>query len=206
MTPLQQQLVSLGGVFQAAHLVHRLAHSGQIHNAALTYMLKTLMVRKPDTTVDVYGGDDYALMDGYRTLKAALERDGQNLPRESLSYAMAMITLERSFAARDDLLQLAGQRLEQIERQLEFVAIDSDAAVSAFAAIYQDTISTFATRIQVHGEMRFLQQEMTAAKIRALLLAGIRSARLWRQNGGRRWHLVVKRKAMLNELNKRISN
>ena len=46
----------------------------------------------------------------------------------------------------------------------------------------------------------FLQQEATAAKVRALLFAGIRSARLWRQLGGRRWHLLTKRGAMLNEL------
>ncbi|HKM37225.1 MAG TPA: DUF489 family protein, partial [Thiopseudomonas sp.] len=45
----------------------------------------------------------------------------------------------------------------------------------------------------------------TAAKVRALLFAGIRSARLWRQLGGRRWHLLTKRGAMLHELNTRNS-
>jgi adenylosuccinate lyase len=39
--------------------------------------------------------------------------------------------------------------------------------------------------------MRNLQQPSNAAKIRALLLAGIRSARLWRQLGGHRWQLVI---------------
>jgi high frequency lysogenization protein len=37
-------------------------------------------------------------------------------------------------------------------------------------------------------------------EIRALLLAGIRSARLWRQLGGHRWQLVISRRKLLNEL------
>ena len=37
-------------------------------------------------------------------------------------------------------------------------------------------------------------------QIRALLLAGIRSARLWRQLGGHRWQLVISRRKLLKEL------
>lgn len=206
MTPFQEQLVALGGVFQAAHLVHKLAHTGQIHDAALGNMLKTLLVRNPQNTLAVYGGDDYCLLDGYRTLQAALVRDTHNLPRESLRYTMSMLGLERQFSRRDDLLELTGQRLEQIERQLEHLDLTSDAVVYACAALYQDTISTFNMRIQVQGDMRFLQQELTAAKIRALLFVGIRSARLWRQLGGNRWQLLFKRRAMLSELQHRLSH
>ncbi|MDM7857322.1 high frequency lysogenization protein HflD [Thiopseudomonas acetoxidans] len=206
MTPLQEQLIALGGVFQAAHLVHKLANTGQIHDAALGNMLKTLLVRNPPDTLAVYGGDDYALLDGYRTLQAALLRDAHNLPRESLRYALAMLSLEQQFARRDDLLELTARRLEQIERQLEHVDITSAATISACAALYQDTISTFNQRIQVHGDMRFLQHELTASKIRALLFAGIRSARLWRQLGGHRWQLLFKRRAMLNALQHRLAH
>jgi high frequency lysogenization protein len=38
-----------------------------------------------------------------------------------------------------------------------------------------------------------------AAKIRALLLAGIRAALLWRQAGGDRWKLIFSRSAMQKE-------
>ena len=34
----------------------------------------------------------------------------------------------------------------------------------------------------------------------ALLLAGIRCARLWRQLGGHRWQLVISRRKLLKEL------
>lgn len=203
MTPLQEQITALGGVFQAAALVDKLAHSGQVSDAALAYMLKTLLVRNPETTLDVYGGDDLGLRDGYKLLLAVLERETDNLPRESLRYVVSMLSLERQFSHRDDLLEIAGKRIPKIEQQVELYGISSDNIASSFGGLYQDTISTFKQRIQVHGDMRFLQQEATAAKVRALLFAGIRSARLWRQLGGRRWHLLTKRGSMLTELRAR---
>ncbi|MDY0248755.1 MAG: high frequency lysogenization protein HflD [Pseudomonas sp.] len=203
MTPLQEQLTALAGVFQAAALVNKLAHSGQVSDAALSYMMKTLLVRNPESTLDVYGGDDLGLREGYQLLLAVLERKTEDLPRESLRYVVSMLSLERQFSRRDDLLDIAGKRLPQIEQQIELYGISSDNIASSFGALYQDTISTFKQRIQVHGDMRFLQQEATAAKVRALLFAGIRSARLWRQLGGRRWQLLTKRGSMLNELRAR---
>ncbi len=206
MTPLQQQLVALGAVFHCAQLVHRLAHNGQISDASLEQMLNTLLVTSPQSTLDVYGGDDYGLREGYRTLQAALLRDAHNLPRESLRYALSILILEQKFARRIDLLQLTGERLERIGQQAQLLGITSSGVVGAFADLYRDTISTLSQRIQVHGDMRYLQQEATAAKIRALLLAGIRSARLWRQLGGRRWQLLVRRRAMLDALQQRLSH
>lgn len=203
MTPIQEQLTALGGVFQAAALVNKLAHTGQISDAALAYMLNTLLVRNPDTTLDVYGGDDLGLREGYQLLLAVLERDTDNLPRESLRYVVAMLSLEKQFSRRDDLLEIAALRLPKIEQQVELYGVSSDNIAASFGGLYQDTISTFKQRIQVHGDMRFLQQETTAAKVRALLFAGIRSARLWRQLGGRRWQLLLNRRALLNELRAR---
>lgn len=203
MTPLQEQLTALAGVFQAAALVNKLAHTGQVSDAALAYMLNSLLVRNPENTLDVYGGDDLGLGEGYKLLHAVLARDAENLSREGLRYVVSMLALERQFARRDDLLEIAGQRIPKIEQQVELYGLTSDTIASSFGGLYQDTISTFKQRIQVHGDMRFLQQEATAAKVRALLFAGIRSARLWRQLGGRRWHLLIKRGAMLNQLNAR---
>ena len=62
------------------------------------------------------------------------------------------------------------------------------------ATLYQDTISRLAHRIQVEGQMDYLQNEYVANRVRSLLLAGIRSAVLWHQLGGRRWRLIFYRK------------
>ncbi|MGE8360222.1 high frequency lysogenization protein HflD [Pseudomonas sp.] len=200
MSPIQEQLIALGAVFESAVLVDKLARTGQIGEPAVACMLGSLLVRDPQSTLDVYGGDDLNLRDGYKALASALERDPTSLQRDPLRYALALLALERQLAKRDDLLQLMGSRLDQIQQQVEHFGLVHDNVVASCGALYQDTISTFRQRIQVQGDMRHLQQPDNAAKIRALLLAGIRSARLWRQLGGHRWQLVFGRGKLLKEL------
>jgi high frequency lysogenization protein len=197
---MQEQLVALGGVFQAAVLVDKIAKTGQVSEAALGCMLGSLLVMDPKDTLEVYGGDDLNLREGYRSLVSALERDPTSLQREPLRYALSMLGLERQLAKRDDLLELIGKRLPQIKSQVEHFGLVHDNVIAASGALYQDTLSTMRQRIQVHGDMRNLQQPNNASKIRALLLAGIRSARLWRQLGGHRWQLVISRRKLLKEL------
>ncbi|WP_061239297.1 high frequency lysogenization protein HflD [Ectopseudomonas composti] len=200
MSPTQEQLVALGAVFEAASLADKIARTGQISEASMGCMLGSLLVRDPKSTLDVYGGDDLNLRDGYRALISSLERNPSALQREPLRYSLAMIGLERQLDKRDDMLQVMGSRLDQIQQQVEHFGLVHDNVIAACGGLYQDTISTFRQRIQVHGDMRFLQQPNNAAKIRALLLAGIRSARLWRQLGGHRWQLVFSRSKLLKEL------
>lgn len=200
MSPIQEQLVALGAVFEAAVLADKIARTGQVSEASMSCMLGSLLVRDPKNTLDVYGGDDLNLRDGYRALIASLERNPAALQREPLRYALALIGLERQLDKRDDMLQVMGSRLDQIQQQVEHFGLVHDNVIAACGGLYQDTISTFRQRIQVHGDMRFLQQPNNAAKIRALLLAGIRSARLWRQLGGHRWQLVFSRGKLLKEL------
>lgn len=200
MSPLQEQLIALGAVFEAAVLADRIARTGQVSEASMRCMLGSLLVRDPQTTLDVYGGDDLNLRDGYRALIRSLERNPAALQREPLRYALAMIGLERQLDKRGDMLETIGKRLDQIQQQVEHFGPTHENVVAACGGLYQDTISTFRQRIQVHGDMRFLQQPANAAKIRALLLAGIRSARLWRQLGGHRWQLVFSRAKLLKEV------
>ena len=200
MTPLQEQLIALGAVFEAASLVDRIARTGQVPQASLACMLESLLVRENKPVVEIYGGDDLNLRDGYRALASALERDTNSLQREPLRYALAMIGLERQLDKRGDMLQVIGSRLDQIQQQVDHFGLTHENVVASFGGLYQDTISTFRQRIQVQGDMRHLQQSDNAAKIRALLLAGIRSARLWRQLGGHRWQLVFSRRKMLDAL------
>lgn len=200
MNPLQEQLVALGAVFEAAVLADKIARTGQISEASMSCMLGSLLVRDPKSTLDVYGGDDLNLRDGYRALISALERNPAALQREPLRYSLALIGLERQLDKRSDMLEVMGSRLDQIQQQVEHFGLVHDNVIAACGGLYQDTISTFRQRIQVHGDMRFLQQPNNAAKIRALLLAGIRSARLWRQLGGHRWQLVFSRGKLLKEL------
>ena len=196
----QERLIALAGVFESAALVDRLAKTGQVQEGPLACLLGSLLVRNPKDTLEVYGGDHLNLRDGLRALADALERDQSNLPRETLRYALNLLTLQRQLDKRSDMLQLIGKRLEQIDSQSQLFGITHDNVIASCAALYQDTLSTFRQRIQVHGEMRHLQNNRNAERIRALLLAGIRSAMLWRQLGGHRWQLLFSRRKLLDQL------
>ncbi len=200
MSDPRQQLIALGAVFESAALVDKLARTGQISEAPLGCMLGSLLARDPETTLDVYGGDTPNLREGFRALASALERNPGSLQREPLRYALSLIGLERQLDKRGDMLDLMGHRLDQVQQQVQHFGLVHENVIASFASIYQDTLSTFRQRIQVHGDMRHLQVSSNAARIRALLLAGIRSARLWRQLGGSRWQMVFCRRRLLNEL------
>lgn len=204
MNRMQEQVIALGAVFEAATLVEQLARTGQIPSAPIACLLGSLLIRNPQTTLEVYNHDDQLLFDGYRVLAGTLERENTILQRDALRYALAMVGLERQLARRHDMLDNIGQRLEQIQLQVGHFGIGHENVVAAFGGLYQDTISTFRRRIQVQGDMHYLQQPDTAALIRALLLAGIRSARLWRQLGGHRWQLIFSRRKMLDALYSRL--
>ena len=65
MTPRQEQLVALGAVFEAAALVDRIARTGQVPNAALANLLGSLLVREDKPALEIYGGDDLNLREGF---------------------------------------------------------------------------------------------------------------------------------------------
>ena len=70
--------------------------------------------------------------------------------------------------------------------------------------LYADTISQLKPRIMVQGNPHYLNQASVVAEIRALLLAAVRSAVLWRQLGGSYWDFLFSRKAMLETIERQL--
>lgn len=198
MTSYEQQVLALGGVFEAALQVDKLARTGQYSEGPASCLIQSIIERSPDDTLGVYGGSHHQVRGGLQALEAMLERDTAALQRDALRYSMNLIALERQLDKREDMLNVLGQRLEQAESQIRHFGLLHDNVMASLGAAYQDTLSTLRMRIQVHGDMRHLQQPDIANRIRALLLAGIRSARLWRQVGGHRWQLLVSRRKLLD--------
>jgi len=72
--------------------------------------------------------------------------------------------------------------------------VPGDDLVQGLAELYSATLSTLPPRILVNGEPVHLHDARTVARIRAVLLAGVRAADLWHQVDGRQWQLVFRRK------------
>ena len=97
------------------------------------------------------------------------------------------------------MLEQIDNQLKKIESQFNFFSLNHENTFAKLGQLYQDSISTLGPRIIVNGEQLYLNNEINANKIRALLLAGIRSAVLWRQCGGSRLQFLFGRKAYLRE-------
>ena len=197
MTSYQQQVLALGAIFEAALQVDKLARSGQYSEGPVGCLIQSIFERSPDDTLGVYGGSHHQIRGGLQAVASMLERDTAALQRDALRYTMNLIALERQLDKRDDMLAVLGQRLDQAGQQVQHFGLLHDNVMASLGSAYQDTLSTLRLRIQVHGDIRHLQQPDVANRIRALLLSGIRSARLWRQLGGHRWQLLFSRSKLL---------
>lgn len=206
-----EQMIALAGLFQAASLVEQIAHRGMVAQNSYETSLASLFVSNPKLTEDVYGGVQDLPINlglGLKQLKELVDKSSRQFNPDVMRYALSLIQLERKLAARPDMLGEIGKRLDQLQEKARYFAANQGLeqtangegfddpslythsnVVAGIAALYQDTLSTFSLRIQVGGDPRYLQNSENAARIRALLLAGIRAVILWRQVGGKRWHL-----------------
>ena len=62
---------------------------------------------------------------------------------------------------------------------------------AALGTLYADTVSHLRPRVMVQGNPHYLGQAAIVSEIRAVLLAALRSAVLWRQLGGSFWDFVL---------------
>jgi len=193
---MRHRCLALAGVFQAAELVQQVARQGRADPPALAATLGSLFKTRAENAEAVYGGGS-DLRTGLQALRAQLAGQRTALSLEATRYAVTLLHLERRLFRRRELLDALRTGIERISAQAEYFSPTHDTVVAALADLYSRTVSTITPRIIVHGEPDYLGDQARAGLIRALLLAGIRAAVLWRQSGGSRWRLVFSRRPLL---------
>ena len=133
---------------------------------------------------------------GLKTLSYAFNRDNDYIT--VLKYILTLLTLERKLNKNSDYLTKIQKGI--IYSKLFRLPEDnySPAVISKLANTYSSTVSLLQPRIILNGKPEYLKQSATTEKIRATLLAGIRSAVLWTQMGGSQWQLLFKRKLLVD--------
>lgn len=194
---MKEQTITLAAVCQVAYWVQKLSRTGKIDELELTILLKSIMNTSPSSTLAVYGDDLSNLKIGLEALIQHLGNESKNKDPELTRYVVSLLGLERRLSKKNKNMALLGERIEQCERQLEHYDINSETLIASIASIYSDIISPLGTPIQVAGEPEILKQTNNQHKIRALLLAGIRSAVLWRQVGGKRRNILFARSKLV---------
>ena len=200
---LINRTMAFAGILQAIAQVQHLARHGELDNAELAASLNTILVTNPDNTPDVYQ-DKIVLQKGYELILNQLG-DSSQKDVEITRYLVGVLALERKLVRSNSGLGMLAERINQVNRQLHHFAITDEQVVANLASIYSDIISNLGPKIQISGNPVCLQRPIVQHKIRALLLAAIRSAVLWRQLGGKRRHLVFARKAIVDTAKKSLT-
>ncbi len=189
MSELRDRALALGGILQACSLVQEVAQRGSAESESLRQTLRTLFETDPPDAAAVYGGTG-GVREGLRLLIRQL--DGKP-DAELTRYLLNVLHLERKLRRRPELLSSISRGIERAREQMEHYPLPHSNLVAALAGIYSDTVSTLTPRIIVRGAEGHLANPGNADLVRALLLAAIRSAVLWRQCGGSRWQILLLR-------------
>ena len=196
---LQSRCIAFAAMCQAAYLVDKIATTGLCPDAAaFDASLRSIMRTESDSPLAIFGGYP-SLNVGFKSMLGQLENSNNARNMQITKYVIGMIALEKKLSSNAGTLNLLGERINQVQRQLAHFEIDDSSVLSNLDSIYKELISTLGPKIQVNGSPSCLQQTQTQHKIRALLLAGVRATVLWRQIGGKRRQLVFSRKAMIHQ-------
>jgi high frequency lysogenization protein len=187
----EERVLALAGLFQATTLAQQLANDGRCDESALESSLASVFRIDSPSVVGVYGGVGGVRL-GLRSLISQLDETGRDMAVTRM--AVTVMRLERSLSRNPALLSTLQQGIVQAQRQVEHFGQGSPQVFGRLAEVYSSTLSTLKPRVMVTGNPQQLQQANVVERVRASLLAAVRSAVLWRQVGGRQWQLVLYRR------------
>lgn len=191
--PLTDRMLALAGLAQALAQVRRIADTGEAHADALACALESVFRIDAAGTAEVYG-DASRLRPGLTLLRdyfTGAARDPQ-LPR----LALAVMQLERRFVRDREMGARVQAGLRAAAPSAERLGVTHPDVLSALGSLYADTLSQLRPRVLVQGNPHYLGQPRVVSEVRAVLLAAMRSAVLWRQMGGSLWDFLLRRREM----------
>lgn len=190
---MDDRVLALGGLAQALHQVRRIADTGQADAQVVATALDSVFRIDAPSPADVYG-DVASLRPGLGIVRAYLASSGDDplLPRLALSVTQ----LERRFSRDDAMARRVHDGILALAPSAERLGSAHPDVLATLGTLYADTVSHLRPRVLVQGNPHYLAQPGVVAEIRAVLLAALRSAVLWRQLGGSPWDFLFRRGEM----------
>lgn len=193
---MKHRVLALAGVMQGLVLARDCARDGNADEEMLAASLASVFRIDADSVEAVYGSARL-MKPGLELLLRQLAGGAQ---RDSAISKMATTVLhvERQLHSRADLMKVLHEGIVDAGRQREHFGVTHAQVIARLGDIYAHSVSLLPVRVLVQGNPHQLQQEAVVAKIRASLLASVRSAVLWRQLRGSYWDFVLRRRALQN--------
>ena len=198
---IESRVLALGGMLQALAQVRRIAETGQSESEPVRVALDSVFRIDAADTAAVYG-DAASVRVGLRLLRDYLANSNRDQVLGKLG--LAVLQLERRFVGEDAVVTQVQTGLRGLEAPAQRLGSAHPDVVAGLGSLYADTVSTLRPRVMVQGNPHYLGQAGVVAEIRALLLAALRSAVLWRQCGGSLWDFVFRRREMAAAIDARL--
>jgi len=194
---IEQRTIALAGLVQALKQVRRIAETGQADAAVLATAMDSVFRIDAESPVDVYGSV-HELRPGLLLLRDYFSNQGndEQLPKLALS----VLQLERRFMASEKTIAAVHAGILEARPLAERLGSAHPEVFTTLGSLYAGTVSHLRPKVMVQGNPHYLGQADIVAEIRAVLLAALRSAVLWRQLGGSMWDFLLRRRAMLEAI------
>ena len=193
--------LAFAGILQALQLVQAIAYGRPYDVESLQRSLQSILKTDADSVDEVYAGPD-GVRAGLRLIQSQLMRGNHKPDIELSRYLVTLLHLERKLSKRSDLLEKLSAGIERATAQTDHYDLSHSNVLASLADSYAQTVSTLSPKIMVNGDPERLRDSKVADQIRALLLAAMRSAVLWRQCGGSRLGLLFGRGKLVESAGK----
>lgn len=194
----EERTLALAGIAQSCYLVTGIARTGLVGEDTMTGSLESIFVTNPEETLDVYKTGN-GVRTGLRVIMELLGDFRLSEHGDTLRYSLAVLGLEKQLRQAPEIMRGIGAGISRIEehRRMQELPVTSEDIVVRLSDLYEETAGTVEPRIRVVGQQKHLQNRINTCRIRALLLAALRSAVLWRQLDGRLTQLILGRGSLL---------
>lgn len=188
-------ITSLIAMLQSVYLVDRIATTDYDATNESDFLIQSIYTKNTFDADKIYSQKS-SLVDGCKLLKDILRGKNDISVLTMQKYALNIILIQKNINKISDLKNMIGKKIDNYHDN-SMMATNLNDQIAYSEEIYKEYVGIIRPRVVISGKKEYLNKN--SSLIRALLLSGIRAAFLWDYHGGSKWHLMFRRKEILNK-------
>ena len=188
-------ITSLIAMLQNVYIINRIATTDYDASNEAELFIKSIYIKNTSEASDIYKHKS-TLADGCKLLKDILVGKNDISILTMQKYALNIILIQKNINKISDLKNMIGKKIDNYQDN-SMMSTNLNDLIAYSEDIYKEYVGIIRPRVVISGKKEYLNKN--SSLIRALLLSGIRASFLWDYHGGSKWHLMFRRKEILNK-------